>query len=129
MAGSEDYENEFYQPEFDSDAEADQFIRGVMACQVWARVVDEDAEELAELARSDDELAPEYEKMLEGEEHEFGVKMADHFGLPYTYAGDKVKLGRPYGERYRRAWVDLGVEPSMAEKIANSIFFGVLSRD
>lgn len=118
-----------YQPEFDSDEEKDEFIRGVMACQVWAKVVKEPPEEIAQLARENEEIGEEYDKLLEGEDHEFGLKMADHFGLPYHHAGDSVKLGRPYGERYRKAWVELGVEPSMAEKIANKVFLGVITNE
>lgn len=119
--------NEDYQPEFKNDEEKDQFIRGVMICQVWAKVVKEDAGEIAELAESNDEIAEEYQKLLEGEDNEFSLRMADHFGLPYTHSKNGIKLHSPYGKRYEKAWVELGVKPSMAEKIANAVTLGVLS--
>lgn len=115
--------------DFESQEEKDEFVRGVMLVQVWAKVVKEDPGDLANLAKENREICEEWDKAMKGGKHEFGVKIADHFGLPYHHAGDTIKLGRPYGERYRRAWVDLGVEPSMAEKIASSVMFGVLSRD
>lgn len=34
-----------------------------------------------------------------------------------------------WGERYKQAWVDAGVTPSTKEKIANSVFFGVMGRE
>lgn len=114
-------------PEFESDEEQDMFVRGVLLCQVWASVVKEDPDEIAELAQTNDTIAEEYDKMLAGDDHEFGIAIADHYGLPYSHTKNGVRLHSPYGKRYRQAWVDLGVEPSMAEKIANAITLGVLS--
>lgn len=113
-------------PDFDTDDERDEFICGVMAAQVWAYVVEEDTEDLLEEVRENEKLGEEYDKVLNGEEHEFGVAVADHYGLPIRYAGERVILPRKYKHRFNKINRKLGIEPSLKEKLANAIFFGVM---
>lgn len=127
---SEQSEGEGYQPDLETDEEKEKFIRGVMMSQVWAMVVeDAEPEDIAALHEEDERVAEEYEKLLDGEEHEFGVAVADHYGVPYTPTKNGIKLQQPWGKRYEKAWVKLGVEPSIAERVANAVFFGVMSRE
>lgn len=107
----------------------EQIARGVLVCEVWSDVLQKDSEDVMEAVRENENLAEEFDSLLLGESHEFGRVIADHFGLPYHPAGNSIKLGQPYGSRYQQAWIDVGVEPSTAEKIANAVVFGVLGRE
>ena len=110
-----------FNADFETQEEKDRFIRGVMTFQVWGITLRKDPAEVGRIVNSDDgELIEEYKKLEAGEDHEFGRAMADHFGLPYQYAGDTIKLGRPYGPRYQKAWKELGVAPSDSERAAVS---------
>lgn len=127
MASEED--EELWTPDLETDEEKDQFIRGVMMAQVWAKVVKEPPEEIAALHKEDDEIAEEWRKLTDGEPNNFERMVADYYGVPYRFTSDdKIRLQHPYARRYEKAWVELGVEPSIREKIANAVFLGVLSR-
>ncbi len=91
------------------------------APRVWAYVVDENTEDLLETVEANEELEAEYENLLAGEEHEFGRAVADHYGIPYQFAGDRITLNKKHARRYRRIQEKLGIEPSMKEKLANAL--------
>lgn len=125
----EEWSDDRFDDEELPDEEKDKFIRGVISMTVWSHVVDEPPIDVMRKASKDPDASREYDKLQEGEDHEFGVAMADLYGIPYRYAGDSVKLEYPWGKRFKDAWVKVGVEPSLAERIVNTAFLGVLSRD
>lgn len=118
-----------FDPDEVSDEYEDKFVRGTMACQIWAYVLEKDPGEFADELQDGGRLEAEWTTAMEGEEHELGVAVADEYGLPVNYYGDRMVLGAEYQRRYRKAFKVLGIEPSMKEKLLNAAFFEVLSRD
>lgn len=109
-----------------SQENKDRFIRGVMISQVFAKVTKEDPADVAEVSRTEPGIAGEYAKLMDGKENDYEQAILDHYGIPYSFAKDSIKLRQPYAQRYRKAWVELGVEASAAQKVLNIVTLGTL---
>lgn len=118
-----------FDPNEVSDEYKDRFIRGVMAAQIWAYVVGEEPEDFVGNMDDDGPISEEWDKAMNGEEHELGMAVANEYALPVNYYGGRAVLPKKYQRRYRRAFKKLGIEPSMKEKIVNGVFFAIMGQE
>ena len=114
-------------PEEWSQHEKDQFIRGVMIAQAWGMTLDIEAEEVVQKTREHDELSEEWDKLIDGDEHEFNRVMCDIYDVPYSIVDGTLKMRRPYGPRFRDAWKDL-MQPAPEEKAAGATVMSFISQ-
>ncbi len=110
-----------------SQEEKDQFIRGVMIAQAWGSTIDVDPEDVVRKAQEHDDLSEEWDKLLEGNEHEFSRVMCDIYDVPYEIVDGTLKMRRPYGPRFQNAWEEL-MQPSPEEKAVGATIMGFASQ-
>lgn len=118
-----------FDPDDVSDEHRDTFIRGVLACEIWAYVLDKEPVDFVDELQDGDRLEAEWTKAMHGEENELGEAVADEYDIPYQYYGDRLVLDKEYQRRYRTAFSELDIEPSWQEKLVNTTFFSVMGRE